>query len=344
MIVIHTWNASGHAGQKLDAQQFAARLDELRAAQDIVWIDLDNPTSEEEELVLRRFLPVHSLTLEDMRRPRREPESLPHLPKVEEFPEYLFVVVNPLAGGYLEKLRATEGHPGPAEQSLHQLSAVLNQRVLITHHCQPLDCIRDARAFIERHDASARRGPDYLFHLILDGTVDEFVPVLDYFDDALEDMEVKIVQKPRPALYHRLQRLKRQIILLRKTLIYEREVLVRLSRGEFALIDEREAVYYRNVYDHLVRFTELIEGSREMVSDLMQAYLASISNRLNEVMKVLAMISTVVLPMTLIAGIYGMNFKHMPELDWPWGYPFALALMVLTAAAALWFFKWRRWL
>jgi magnesium transporter len=157
-------------------------------------------------------------------------------------------------------------------------------------------------------------------------------------------MEAKIVEKPRPVLYRRLQRLKRQIILLRKTLIYEREILVRLSRGEFELIDEREAVYYRNVYDHLVRFTELIESSREMVSDLMQAYLASISNRLNEVMKVLAMISTVVLPMTLIAGIYGMNFDYMPELGWTWGYPFSLFLMLLTAAAALCFFKWKKWL
>ena len=132
---------------------------------------------------------------------------------------------------------------------------------------------------------------------------------------------------------------------MRKTLVYEREVLARLCRGEFDLIEAREMVYYRNVYDHLVRFTELIESSREMVSDLMQTHLAAASNKLNEIMKVLTMISTVVLPMTLIAGIYGMNFKKwFPELDWDYGYPFALGLMALTGIASFVFFRWKKWI
>ncbi len=344
MIVLHCWNAAEHKGQTLNAQALANRLEELRATDQMLWIDLADPTPEEERLVFEQFLPVHYLTLEDITRPRREPEAHPHFPKVEEFPDYLFVVVNPLGESYLEQLLAADGRIAPAEKSFTQLSAVLTERVLITHHYQSLACIHELQAFLERHEAQAERGPDYLFHLILDSTVDEFVPVLDFFDDALDGLEAKVIQKPRPQLYHRLVRLKRQIILLRKTLIYEREVLVRLTRGEFALISERETVYYRNVYDHLVRFTELIESSREMIGDLMQSYLASISNRLNEIMKVLTMISTVVLPMTLIAGIYGMNFKHMPEIDWPWGYPLALLLMTLTAGGALAYFKWKKWI
>jgi magnesium transporter len=121
-------------------------------------------------------------------------------------------------------------------------------------------------------------------------------------------------------------------------------VLARLSRGEFALIDERETVYYRNVYDHLVRFAELIESSREMVSDLMQTHLSAISNRLNEIMKVLTMISTVVLPMTLVAGVYGMNFKHMPEIESPYGYPAALGLMAMMGLGSFAFFRWKKWI
>jgi magnesium transporter len=141
-----------------------------------------------------------------------------------------------------------------------------------------------------------------------------------------------------------LLRMKREIILLRKTMIHEREVLARLARGEFDLVDEREMVYYRNVYDHLVRFSELIESSRDLVTDLMQTHLAATSNRLNSIMKVLTMISTVVLPMTLVAGVYGMNFKHMPEIEWPWGYPLALALMAATGVTGYLFFRWSRWL
>src|SRR5205823_10346612 len=138
--------------------------------------------------------------------------------------------------------------------------------------------------------------------------------------------------------------LKRNIILLRKTMIYEREVLARLSRGEFALIEERERVYYRNVYDHLIRFTELIEASREMVMDLMQTHLAAASNKLNEIMKVLTMISTTILPMTLIAGIYGMNFKELfPDTDTPGGFWIALGLMALSGLGSYLFFKWKRW-
>src|SRR5262249_29376997 len=136
----------------------------------------------------------------------------------------------------------------------------------------------------------------------------------------------------------------RAIVSFRKTLVYEREVLSRLARGEFGLIEARQTVYYRNVYDHLVRFTELIDSSREMASDLMQTHLAAASNKLNEIMKVLATISTIVLPMTLISSIYGMNFEDMPELHWGFGYPLAIVLMILTGVGSVLFFRWKKWI
>jgi magnesium transporter len=224
-----------------------------------------------------------------------------------------------------------------------QLSAVLTHRVLVTHHYDALDCVAEVRGYVGRHADCGRRGPDYLFHLILDDMVDEYAPVVERISDRLDKLEGRLFVTPGADVLHRLLHLKRRVAFLRKTLVLEREVLARLTRGEFALVEEREVAYYRNVYDHLVRYTELIESARETVSDLMQTHLSAASNRLNEVMKVLTMISTVVLPMTLIAGVYGMNFDHMPELKWAYGYPFALGLMTLTGLTALGVFRWKRW-
>lgn len=344
MIAITAWSRTAKHMRHVAVEELDGLREKSLSENEVWWIDLENPTSEEESLVLQQFLPLHPLLLEDVTRLRREPDAPPHFPKVEEFPDYLFLIVNPLRAESLETSVRKYGEVVPELEPFTQLSAILTREVLITHHYEVVEPIKQLHAFLTRHNAVAERGPDYLFHLILDGTVDQYVPLLDHINDTLDALELHVVQRPHQPLFVRLLHLKRNIVRLRKTLIYEREVLVRLARAEFALIDEREAVYYRNVYDHLVRFTELIDSSREMATDLMQSYLAATSNKLNEIMKVLTMISTVVLPMTLIAGIYGMNFKHMPELDWPWGYAFALGLMGLTALGALGLFIWKRWL
>ena len=225
-----------------------------------------------------------------------------------------------------------------------QLSAVLTHHILVTHHYSPLPCVLDGQSQLARHGENLRRGPDFIFHLILDGIVDEYAPVVDRISERLDKLEGVMFRRPTPKVLAELLRVKREVSYMRKTLILEREVLARLIRGEFDLVDEREIAYYRNVYDHLVRYTDLIESAREMVSDLMQTHLAATSNKLNEIMKVLTMISTVVMPMNLIAGIYGMNFANLPEKDWQYGYPFALGLMALTAVASYTLFRWRKWL
>src|SRR5262249_522272 len=279
---------------------------------------------------------------------RHDPKGRPHLPKVEEFADYLFVIVNPLdAAGVAGKVHTEARHGaidvGPADL---QLSAILTHHVLITHHLSPLPAVERVKAFLERHPDNCRRGPDYIFHLILDELVDEYAPVLDQLVDAFDAIEEQVYRSPSAGLTNRLLHLKRTVVLMRRTLVLEREVLARLTRGEFALIDEREQAYYRNVYDHLVRYTDLVESTRDMLGDLMQSHLAAISNRLNEIMKVLTMISTMVLPMTLIAGIYGMNFKlnMWPDYDSAYGFPVVIGSMVLTGLAALAMFKWKKWI
>jgi magnesium transporter len=348
MIRIYRWDTTANAGEWLPAETLTNDGKCLQDDSCVVWIDLENPTPEEETLVLEEFFHVHALSFEDIQHVKNHPDRPPHFPKVEEFPDYLFVVVNPLSEKLLNNMALVGKEADDVlfenGSPVTQLSAVLTKQLIITHHYEALRGVRELRGYLDKHRACAGRGPDFLFHLVLDEMVDEYAPVLDHFGDVLEDYELRMFRKPSQRMLTRMIRCKRAIIILRKTLIYEREVLARLSRGEFDMIDERESVYYRNVYDHLIRFTELIESSREMVSDLLQMHLAASSNRLNEVMKVLTMISTTVLPMTLIAGIYGMNFERLvPDTKAEHGFEFSLALMLLAGLGSLLFFRWKKW-
>lgn len=303
-----------------------------------VWVDLSEATEEEEDRVFSEAFPVHPLTLEDINRQRRLPEQGAHLPKVEEFADYLFIITNPLP------VPDADGRTRFARRTRPQLSAILTNHLLITCHDRKLPCVDKVWQYVGRHESCLGRGPDYLFHLILDEMVDEYAPVVEALADRLDRIERQIFTRPCQELLTRMLRLKRQVSFLRKTLILERELLARLTRREFALIDEREMVYYRNVYDHVIRYADLVENGRDMVSDLMQTHLAATSNRLNEVMKLLTMFSAIVLPMSLVAGIYGMNFEVLPETKWTYGYPFALGLMAIMGLIGFFFFRWKRWL
>jgi len=351
MMTVYRWECAAAGCSRVPSDRLPATAADL-PADDVVWIDLADPTPDEERLVFERFLKVHPLTLADATKARREPEQGAHFPKVEEFPDYLLVIVNPLPAGLAEFVAGKAkppagGGPTPAtalgRRHRPQLSAVLTKNVLVTHHYQAVGCVGVVAGHLDRHGQAAARGPDYLFHLILDAMVDEYAPVVDHVSTRLDRLEGRIFRDPSPRVLARMVGLKRLVTGMRKTLVLEREVLARLMRGEFELVEAREIAYYRNVYDHLVRYTELIESAREMVSDLMQIHLSAASNRLNQVMKLLAMISTVILPMSLVSGIYGMNFEFMPELKWQYGYPLALGLMAVIGVGAYILFRWKRW-
>ena len=336
MITLYRWNAAANCGHWTSDPDLSQNCEIPEG--EIWWLDLDNPTPEEESRILERVLSLHPLTIEDITKPRREPDVGLHFPKVEEFDDYLFVIVNPLGEPETGKETLSEITAGGT-----QLSAVVTRRLLVTHHYHPLGSIKRVAQFLDRHAQQARRGPDYLFHLILDGMVDDYAPEIDRLIERLDEIETELFDRPSSHILSELVRLKRRVVMFSKTLILEREVLARLIRGEFELVDDREMAYYRNVYDHLVRYTELTEGAREMVSDLMQTHLAAVSNKLNGIMKAMAMVSTVILPMSLVSGIYGMNFEHMPELHWDWGYPLALGMMAILAMGFLGLFYWKKW-
>jgi magnesium transporter len=345
MISLYCWNTTSRTGNFLDAKKLPALAEEIRSGENIYWIDLSEPTEDEEALVLEQCFPVHLLTLLDITQRHREPGVLAHLPKVEEFPGYLFVIVNPLTPEFINRVEQREWiQESEAVTPVGQISAVLNRTLLITHHHALEPSVRALRLALEKCLSLGQRGPDYLFHLLLDHMVDQFAPILDDLQDSVEKIEDRVLKKPEPDVLSELLGFKRVLYTLRKTLGYEREVLFKLTRGEFDLVAEHEIAYYRNVSDHIIRFGESIERFREMVNDLQNIYLSAASNKLNQIMKVLTIISTVLFPMTLVAGIYGMNFHHMPELHWSIGYPLALGIMALCGVGTLLFFRWKKWI
>jgi magnesium transporter len=347
MITVHRWN--GHSCERGGPELLPTALSKL-TGDAVCWVDLNRPTPEEEALVFGHLMPIHPLSLEDVTRMRREPDSGAHFPKVEEFPDYLFVIVNPLPPGLVAIAGNRADAPKVSAGKLFrrnrpQLSAVISNHLLVTHSYANLECVEATHQYLARHGSSAGRGPDYIFHILLDAMVDEYAPVVEWVAGQLDKLETRVFTHPTRKLITRILKLKRVVTSMRKTLIIEREVLSRLIRGEFEQVDEREIAYYRNVYDHLVRYTELIEAAREMVSDLGETHLAAVSNRLNGVMKALATISVIGVVCSVIAGTYGMNFEEnvWPDFKSSWGFPFAIGLMAVSSALAFVFFKWRKW-
>jgi magnesium transporter len=205
----------------------------------------------------------------------------------------------------------------------------------------------EVAAELERAPKLFAKGPSVIAHMLLDHAVDRYLPVVDQLDKdlaALEDETLKRAGTRRgPPVLRSILRFKRMLLELRRMSIHQREILLRIARGEFDEIPKDGVPFFRDVYDHFLRINDQIDGYRDLVSGTLDAYLSVQSNRMNEIMKTLTVISTVMLPITFIAGVYGMNFDHMPELHWAGGYPYALALMASVTIATLWWFRKKGW-
>lgn len=295
----------------------------------LLWIDLSTPT-EEESRAIWGWHEIHELVASDMSRaiPGETDEVQPHFPKVEEFDTYLFVIFHAL----------------DSKAVARQVNFIIGQSFLITHHDGPVDAVDRVglpNAFGTR---AMQRGPDYLLHVLLDEMVDDYLPVVEALEDKIDELENFVLGRPTQLALGRLLRLKRRLVDLRRTMVYEREIAVRLARGEFDLVSDAEALYYRNVYDHLVRLVDHIESLREAAVGAMDAYFSASNARLNQVIKILTVISTIFLPLTFIVGVYGMNFDNMPELRWEYGYYAIMAFMTALGLSMFFFMRKRGWL
>ena len=298
------------------------------------WIELDERCREAEDF-LEKELRIHPLAIEDVWNDLG-------LPKVEDYGEYVQIVVH----GVREADRAITEVP----LALSELDLLIGHNFLVTHaHDEKLCAVTPVQAEIQRNGRLLKKGPAWVAHAVMDRMVDEYLPLIDRFDDQIEAVEEKIlddearhVREDRD-LIPKILRIKRSLQLLRRTTIYQREILLRLARAEFDEIPRELVPFYRDVYDHFARVTELVDSYRELVTSLLEAHLSMQSNRLNEVMKRLTIMSTIMLPLSVIAGIYGMNFEHMPELKWVHGYPFALGLMAFVALSIVVWFRVKKW-
>src|SRR5712671_4072988 len=290
----------------------------------IFWVDIEEPTEADDHLLLDVFH-FHPLTVEDCRANR-------HHPKVEEFPDYIYFIVH-----------AVKTDASPDRFNTVELDGFLGPNYVVTYHHEHFPSIDKVKQSIRSSPVTCQRGATFLLHHIVDGIVDDYLPVMDDFDErinALED-DIFALNRANKDILEEILGLKRSVLRLRRISSKQLEVLYRMSHGQFQLITGPVLPFYRDIYDHLVRVTDLAESYRDLISGSLEAYLSVVSNRLNEIMKVLTIFSAIMLPLTFIAGVYGMNFENMPELHSRYGYYTVWVIMIVVALGMLGLF-WRR--
>ncbi|HEY1812685.1 MAG TPA: magnesium/cobalt transporter CorA [Kofleriaceae bacterium] len=312
-------------GEQIRVTSDAKEIDGALVAGLPIWIELEQQDHACDKL-LADTLHLHPLTIEDIWSDRPAP-------KVEDYETYLYIIIH----GIRSVKRGIQ---------LAELDVVLGKTFVITHDAYHL-CDAVA-AELDRNPKLLANGPAWLAHAMLDHAVDEYLPVIDDLDAQIEDLENEVLRKAGtklgPPVLRKILRFKRTLLELRRMAIHQREILLRLARGEFDEIPKEVLPFYRDIYDHFLRVSDLVESYRDLVTSALEAYLSVQSNRMNDIMKTLTLIATVMLPITFIAGVYGMNFKHMPELDFVWGYPASLGLMLLVVLGCLWWFRRKGWI
>lgn len=317
-----------------DAENFQEKeitdLDECLAFKDsptVTWLNVDGVHQLDIIRKIGEQISLHPLTLEDI-------VNTEQRPKLEDFDDYIFVVLRMLYCDPKEKKVRSE-----------QISLLLTKTCVISFQEQQGDVFQAIRERLRNNKGKIRRmGADYLVYALADAIVDNCFAVLETIGERIEIIEDSVTEEPSPKTLKTIHSLKRELALMRKSLWPLREVISQLARGDSPLICDTTNIYLRDVHDHVIQTLDTIETHRDMVSSMFDIYLSSVSNRMNEVMKVLTIFAAIFIPLTFIAAVYGMNFKHMPELDWRLGYPLALGIMAIVAGAMLLFFRRKKWL
>jgi len=315
------------AGVREQALESLDQCVSLRGVPGVTWVSVVGLHDIELLERLGECFRLHPLVLEDI-------ANTDQRPKLEDYDGYLFIVA-----------KALDGNARDAQVDAEQVCLVLGPNFVISFEELESDLFGSVRERIRAGRGHIRNaGADYLAYSLLDALVDRYFVTLEVLGEKIENFEEELVTNPTVGTLRIVHRLKSEMIVLRKSVWPLREVIAGLSRAESSLINQATVIYLRDVYDHTIEVIDTMETYREMVSGMLDIYLSSISNRMNEIMKVLTIIATIFIPLTFITGIFGMNFARMPGLRWEWGYFATLGAMFLVGVGMLLYFRKRKWL
>jgi len=303
----------------------------LRSRRSLLWLDFTGEPPQVCEPILRRF-GFHPLAIDDAL------QEL-HSPKVDDWGDYLYIVMNTLT------LRADQAGVAPG---VEELDIFLGPNFVVTHHDTPIHCIDHTFSACQRDQRHLRDGADHLLYRIIDNLVADYMPLVEQVDNELDRLEDQVFDSPSPATIENLFTLKRTLLAMRRILTPQREVLNKLARDDYRMIDPKDRVFFRDVYDHLVRLHDLNESMRDLVGGALDTYLSVINNRMNEIMKTLTVITTLFMPISFIVGFFGMNFFTPPTGLAAWtaspAFLATLLLLLLIPAGMFFWISRRHWL
>lgn len=306
------------------------RIEESFAYKDeppVSWINIDGLHEVDLIQKMGTHFNVHPLTLEDI-------VNTGQRPKVEDFEDYIYLVFKML------KFEETTGHI-----TSEQVSLIVGPHYVLSFQEAEGDVFSSVRQRIRQARGRIRSaGPDYLAYALIDAAVDHYFLILEKIGERIEHLEEQLHVQATPEILQAIYDLKRELIYFRKQVWPVREVLNAWQKTESALVQEANKIFLRDVYDHTIQVIDTIESFRDIISGVMDLYMSTVSNKMNEVMKVLTIIATIFIPLTFVAGIYGMNFKFMPELEWRWSYPLLWAFLFLIFFGMVVYFKRKKWL
>lgn len=290
----------------------------------VLWTDIESPDDAEIDL-LRTHFNFHPLAVEDCIKMQQRS-------KFDDYGQYFFVVMHSVADlNFKTGLNVTE------------LAIFVGHGYIVTFHHESINPVSVVGDKIKQTPELMGRGVDYILYLIVDSVIDEYFPAMDHIDDKFSVIENKLFGDYRGYNLKDLFNLKRTLVHMRKILTPQREMVNALIRYEGVYIKDENRVFYFDVYDHIMRMFDFLDTYRELISGTQELYLTIVSNKMNEIMKTLTIIATIILPLTLITGVYGMNFRYMPELNWRYGYLWSMLLMTLTTGGFIYYFRKKNW-
>ena len=291
----------------------------------VTWINIDGLHNPEVIEEIGTIFDIHPLLLEDIMNTNQRP-------KVEDFGKYMYFILKMV---YMDKRKRI---------CVEQISIIMGDNYVISFQERTGDVFESIRERLRNKKGRIRsQKADYLAYSLIDSIIDHYFVILENIGEVIEGLEEEVVEKPSRKTLQNIHMLKRNMLYLRRSVWPLREVISYLQRSESDLIEDNTGFYLRDVYDHTIQVIDTLESFRDMVSGMLDIYLSSISNKMNEVMKVLTIIATIFIPLTFIAGIYGMNFAYMPELQWKWGYFVTLGVMIGVFVGMIIYFKRKKW-